>query len=111
MSTVQCVRLKKELPALLFAPYPGELGQKILETVSQDAWKDWLDHQTRVINENGLNLLDEVARNFLKEELERFVSGEILEKPMGFDGNIPHLYGEKVESKPDTNDDDLFHHA
>lgn len=108
MKTVNCIRFKKELPALLFAPYPGELGEKILGCVSQDAWKDWLEHQTRVINENGLNLLSEVARSYLKEELERFVAGEILEKPMGFDGSIPHLYG---ETKAEQDGEELFHEA
>jgi len=111
LKTVHCIRYKKELPALLFAPYPGELGEKILETISQDAWKDWLEHQTKLINENGLNLIDEVARNFLKEELEKYVAGELLEKPRGFDGVAPHLYEEDAKKTTSAPSDEMFYEA
>ena len=51
MKTVNCIKLNKELEALDRAPYPGELGKKILESVSKEAWQEWLDYQTMLINE------------------------------------------------------------
>ena len=61
MNTVQCVKLNQELEALDRAPYPGELGKRILAGVSKQGWQLWLDHQTMLINENNLNMLDEKA--------------------------------------------------
>ncbi|MCV4684107.1 oxidative damage protection protein, partial [Escherichia coli] len=56
--TVQCVYLKKEAEGLDFPPYPGELGKRIYENVSKEAWQTWLRHQTMLVNENRLNLAD-----------------------------------------------------
>ncbi|CAC9441729.1 oxidative damage protection protein [bacterium endosymbiont of Bathymodiolus sp. 5 South] len=72
MNTIQCVKLNKELEALERAPYPGELGQRILANVSKQGWQQWLDHQTMLINENNLNMLDENAQSYLKEQMEKF---------------------------------------
>lgn len=72
MKTVHCIKLNKELPALERAPYPGELGQKILASVSKEAWALWLNHQTMLINENSLNMIDDKAQKYLKEQLEKF---------------------------------------
>ena len=55
MTTLYCIKLNKELEGLERAPYPGELGKKILSSVSKEAWQMWLDHQTMLINENNLN--------------------------------------------------------
>jgi Fe-S cluster biosynthesis and repair protein YggX len=60
--TVQCVYLKKEGEGLDFAPYPGELGKRIYEGVSKEAWAAWMKHQTMLVNENRLNLADQRAR-------------------------------------------------
>ena len=76
MNTVQCVKFNKELEALDRAPYPGELGQKILANVSKQGWQAWLDHQTMLINENNLNMLDEKAQSYLKEQMEKFFFSE-----------------------------------
>lgn len=70
---VNCVKLKKEAEGLDFPPYPGELGKKIWHEVSKQAWQDWVDIQTRLVNENRLNLADARARKYLKEQMEKFL--------------------------------------
>ena len=82
--TIYCQKLNQELPKLDFQPYPGELGEKILNTISQNAWQQWLEHQTMLINEYRLNMLEPEARKFLKEEMEKFLFGEGSKKPEGF---------------------------
>lgn len=76
MNTVQCVKLNQELEALERAPYPGELGQRVLANVSKQAWQQWLDYQTMLINENNLNMLNENAQKYLKEQMENFFFSE-----------------------------------
>ena len=71
--TVQCLKLKKEAQGLEFPPYPGELGTRIWQSISQQAWKDWMDVQTRLVNENRLNLADARARKYLKDQMEKFL--------------------------------------
>jgi Fe-S cluster biosynthesis and repair protein YggX len=74
---VNCIKLGQELEGLDFAPIPGELGQKIYENVSKEAWQGWLKQQTMIINENRLNLSDEAARKYLRQQLEfYFFSGQ-----------------------------------
>jgi len=72
MIKINCIKLKKRLEALERAPYPGELGQKILDNVSKQAWQDWLNHQTLLINENNLTLIDPDARKYLEEQMHKF---------------------------------------
>ena len=85
MSKVYCVKLNKELEGLERAPYPGELGKKILDSVSKDAWQMWLDHQTMLINENNLNLFEESSQSYLKEQMEKyFFSDNDLDQIMGY---------------------------
>ncbi len=72
MTTLLCIKLNKELEALDRAPYPGELGKKILENVSKEAWQMWLDHQTMLINENNLNLFEDSSQSYLKEQMEKY---------------------------------------
>ncbi len=72
MTTLLCIKLNKELEALDRAPYPGKLGIKILENVSREAWQMWLNHQTMLINENNLNLLEDSSQNYLKEQMEKY---------------------------------------
>lgn len=73
--TVHCVKLDKEAPGLERAPYPGPLGEKIYQQVSQEAWQMWVEHQTRLINEYRLALAEASARKFLAEEMEKFFFG------------------------------------
>ena len=79
--TIHCVKLDKEAEGLESAPYPGKLGQKILENVSREAWQMWLAHQTMLINEYRLTPFEPKARKFLEEEMEKFFFGEGSDKP------------------------------
>ena len=82
--TVHCVKLQREAEGLAFAPWPGELGRRIYEQVSRQAWQGWLAHQTMLINENRLSPLDPKARQFLQTELEKFLFGPGSAKPDGY---------------------------
>jgi Fe-S cluster biosynthesis and repair protein YggX len=82
--TVQCVVLKREAPGLERIPYPGELGRRIYEQVSKEAWKGWVNHQTMLINEYRLTPVDPKARRFLEEEMAKFLFGAGSEKPKEF---------------------------
>ena len=72
MTILHCIKLDKDLESLERAPYPGELGKRILENVSKEAWQMWLDHQTLLINENNLSLIDPNAQQYLKEQMDKF---------------------------------------
>ncbi len=82
--TVQCVLLGKEAEALDYAPYPGDLGQRIFENVSKQAWQQWLGHQTMLINENRLTPIEPAARKFIEEEMEKYFFGTGSEAPPDF---------------------------
>ena len=79
-----CKKYKKDLEGLDKPPYPGPKGQEIFETLSKKAWDDWLEHQKMLINENQLNLQDRSSRNWLKEQMDLFLSGEDYAKPKGY---------------------------
>jgi Fe-S cluster biosynthesis and repair protein YggX len=81
---VQCVKLGREAEGLDYAPYPGELGQRIFEQVSKEAWQLWLRHQTMLINEHRISPVDPKARKFLEEEMEKFFFGGGSGLPGGF---------------------------
>ena len=81
---VHCVLLGKELEGLERPPWPGELGQRIYERVSRQAWQHWLQHQTRLINEYRLSALDPKARKFLMQEMEKFLFAGGAQKPEGY---------------------------
>jgi Fe-S cluster biosynthesis and repair protein YggX len=74
--TVNCVMLKAEAEGLDYAPYPGELGRRIYDNVSKQAWQRWLAHQTMLINEYRLTPIEPEARKFLETEMEKFFFGE-----------------------------------
>ncbi len=82
--TIFCEKLKVEAEALAMPPYPGELGQRIFAQISKPAWQQWLNHQTMLINEYRLNMLDTSARAFLVKEMEKFFWGEGSEAPAGY---------------------------
>lgn len=81
---IYCEKLKHKAAGLSSPPYPGELGQKIFNHISAQAWEMWLNHQTMLINEYRLNLLEPQAKTFLLAEMEKFLFGEGSEKPSGF---------------------------
>ena len=68
---VFCQRLKKEAPGMAFQLVPGELGKRIFDNISQEAWAEWQKKQTMLINENRLNLMDARARKYLAEQMEK----------------------------------------
>ncbi len=80
---VHCVKLNKEAEGLASAPYPGELGQKIFENVSKEAWQQWMQQQTMLINENRLSVINPEHRKFLEAEMEKFFFGEGSATPEG----------------------------
>lgn len=82
--TLFCIKLNQEEEAMDEPPFPGPLGSKIFEQVSKKAWSMWLNHQTMLINEYRLNLMDSKAREFLQREMNNYFFGEGSEKPSGY---------------------------
>ncbi len=82
--TVNCIKLKQELPALEKPPFKGDLGQKVFDTVSQQAWRMWLEHSKMLINEYRLDLVSEHGQRVWMTELEKFFFGEGSELPPEF---------------------------
>ena len=81
---VQCVKLGREAEGLDVPTYPGELGRRIYENVSKEAWKQWLDLQKMLVNENRLNLADPKARQYLAKQMEAHFFGGGSEQPTGY---------------------------
>lgn len=81
---IHCQKLDKEAEGFDSAPYPGALGQRIHEHISKEAWQLWLQHQTMLINEYRLSMLDPKARQFLADEMEKFLFGGESVKPAGY---------------------------
>jgi Fe-S cluster biosynthesis and repair protein YggX len=82
--TVNCVVLGQEAEGLDYQPYPGELGERIYNSVSKEGWQRWLRHQTMLINEYRLTPIEPKARQFLVAEMEKFFFGDGSEKPKEF---------------------------
>lgn len=81
---VNCVKLGCEAEGLDRPPIPGDLGKRIYENVSKEAWTQWVTHQTMLINENRLNLMDVRARKYLSEQLEKFFFGGGADQIQGY---------------------------
>lgn len=73
---VHCVKLKKEAEGLDRPTYPGELGKRVYDSVSKEAWQLWLRHQTMLLNEYRLSPVDPKARKFLEEQMDKFFFGD-----------------------------------
>ncbi|MFM1955804.1 MAG: hypothetical protein RIR20_624 [Pseudomonadota bacterium] len=82
--TVNCIKLGKEADGMDFPPYPGELGKRIYENVSKEAWAGWLKQQTMLVNENRLSLADPEARKYLTQQTEAYFFGEGADKASGY---------------------------
>ncbi len=82
--TVFCVKLQREAEGLERPPYPGDLGRRIFEGISKEAWQGWLEHQKMLVNEYRLNLADSRARRYLTEQTERHFFGEGAEVASGY---------------------------
>jgi Fe-S cluster biosynthesis and repair protein YggX len=81
---VNCVKLGREAEGLDRPPLPGELGKRIYESVSKEAWRDWQTQQTRLINENRLQLADPRARKYLLEQTEKYFFGGGADEASGY---------------------------
>ena len=79
--TVKCVKIGRELPGMAKPPFPGPLGQRIFDNVSQQAWQLWQQQSTLIINHYGLNLADPQAQEFLMQQMEEFFFGEGAQMP------------------------------
>ena len=82
--TIFCSYLQRESEGLDRVPYPGELGQRIYDHISKEAWQQWVRHQTMLLNEYRLSPIDPKARKFLVEEMEKFLFGGGAQKPEGY---------------------------
>ncbi|ARO87004.1 oxidative damage protection protein [Nitrosospira lacus] len=81
---VKCIKLGREAEGLDFQPYPGELGKRIVDNVSKEAWAGWVKHQTMLVNENRLNLAEIKSRKYLAEQMEAYFFGAGAEQPPGY---------------------------
>jgi Fe-S cluster biosynthesis and repair protein YggX len=81
---VNCLLLKREAEGLDYLPYPGELGKRIYDNISKEAWAQWVAHQTMLINENRLTPIEPKARAFLVAEMEKLLFGAGSEKPRDY---------------------------
>ncbi len=79
-----CRKYQQELEGLDAPPYPGAKGQDIYDNVSKRAWQDWMAHQTMLINEKHLNMMDMTSRAYLKEQMDKFFSGDDYDAAEGY---------------------------
>ena len=82
--TVMCRKYQREMEGLAQPPFPGARGQRIFDSVSKQAWPEWLAHQTMLVNEKRLNLMDRTTRVFLEEEMEKFFSNQEVTRAEGY---------------------------
>ncbi|MCY4045200.1 MAG: oxidative damage protection protein [Cellvibrionales bacterium] len=81
---VFCRKYQQELEGMATPPYPGPKGQEIFENVSRKAWEEWQAHQTRLINEKQLNMMEPTARKYLQEQQDLFLSGKDFDQAEGY---------------------------
>lgn len=81
---VQCAKLGRELPGLAKPPFPGTLGTRIFEEISEEAWEMWKEHQTILINHYSLNPADPDDRRLLRQQMEEYFFGEGARMPEGW---------------------------
>jgi Fe-S cluster biosynthesis and repair protein YggX len=82
--TVHCVKFGKDMPGLERVPWKGDLGKRVYETVSQEAWKMWIEHSKMLMNEYRLNPLDPQSQKIMEEQMEQFFFGEGAKLPEGY---------------------------
>lgn len=82
--TVMCRKLKQELPGLERPPFPGSKGEDLFANVSKQAWEEWQHHQTMIINERQLNMMDAKDRKFVMQEMDKFFAGEEFAQAEGY---------------------------
>lgn len=82
--TVFCRKYQREMEGLDKPPFPGPKGQELFEHISKQAWQEWVAHQTMLINEKKLNMMDLTARTYLTEQRDRFLSGADFDQAEGY---------------------------
>jgi len=82
--SIFCKKYQKDLEGLDAPPFPGPKGQEIFESISRQAWLDWQAHQTMLINEKHLSLVDPEARKYLQQEMDKFFAGEDYDQAEGY---------------------------
>ena len=73
---VHCSKLQRELPAMPYKPFDNELGQRIYDSISLEAWKMWLEHSKMIVNEYRLDLTSKKAHDLLLEQCDKYFFGE-----------------------------------
>jgi Fe-S cluster biosynthesis and repair protein YggX len=81
---VMCVKFGRQMPGLERVPWKGELGKRVFESVSKDAWKMWIEHSKMLMNEYRLNPLDPNSQKIMEEQMEQFFFGEGAKLPEGY---------------------------
>ena len=83
---VFCKVLEREAPALSSPPYPGEIGERIFNEISDEGWKQWLERLTTIINENALNTADPASLELIEQHMVGFLfkEGDLGQLPPGF---------------------------
>lgn len=82
--TVNCAKLKQQLPGLEAPPWPGELGQRIFENISAQAWKMWEDRQKMILNEYRLMPWQKEAQELIAKHMEEFFFADNAAAPPGY---------------------------
>ena len=82
--TVHCRKYDKELPGLPVPPYPGPKGQEIYDSISQQAWSEWQQQQTMLINEKHLSMANAEHRKYLQQEMDKFLNNEEYDQAEGY---------------------------
>lgn len=81
---VHCIKLNKEAEGLSMPPLPGAKGQWLYDNVSAQAWQNWQAHQTRLINEKRLNLMEPTARAYITEQMDNYFNGKAVDAAEGY---------------------------
>jgi Fe-S cluster biosynthesis and repair protein YggX len=82
--TVFCRKYQRDMEGLDKPPFPGPKGLDLFENISKQAWQEWVSHQTMLINEKKLNMMDLTARSYLTEQRDKFLSGEAFDQADGY---------------------------
>lgn len=81
---VLCVKFQREMPGLDETPFDNELGQRIFDNVSKEAWKMWIEQMKMIMNEYRLNLGTQEAQEFLLKQMEDYFFGDGAALPAGY---------------------------
>lgn len=82
--TVFCRKYQREMEGLDQPPFPGPKGLDLFDNISRQAWQEWMTHQTMLINEKKLNMMDLTARTYLAEQRDRFLTGQAVDQAEGY---------------------------